>query len=87
MVRVGKIKYKKSTTETVEIRIPPFMRNRPLDVFLVYRDPETQKAEMIFEKKVVGPHAQIKINRRENREHYFVIIEPAKPYCIYNQVI
>ncbi|MCP5107991.1 MAG: hypothetical protein GY950_31670 [bacterium] len=87
VVRVGKIRYKKSTAETVEMRIPPFMRNRPLDVFLVYRDPETQKAEIIFEKKAVGPNARINIKRRENRDHYFVIIEPAKPYCIYNQVI
>lgn len=91
--KVGKIRYKKLDKETagnaahrVEINLPTAMRNRPLDVFLVHIDPETQKADMTIEKKTITGKAVLQLTPKENRNAYFVLIEPTTPFCIYNQV-
>jgi VWFA-related protein len=90
--KVGKIRYKKldigtgNAAHTVEITLPTAMRNRPLDVFLVHIDPETQKADMTIEKKTITGKAILQLTPKENRNAYFVLIEPTTPFCIYNQV-
>lgn len=94
VAKVGKITYKKLKSEAasnptgvIEIPIPSAMRKRQLDLFLVSIDPETQKAAIVFKKEMMEEKAKIEITPLENRNHYFIIIEPQEPFCIYNQVI
>jgi len=84
--KVGRVKYKRLNPGIIEINVPPAMRNRRLDVFRVHVDPQTQKARFEFEKRVMGKNAQIRVTPMENRDSYFVIIEPETPICIYNRV-
>lgn len=84
--KVGRIKYRRLNPGTIEINVPPAMRDRRLDVFRVHVDPQTQKAQFEFEKRVMGKKAQIRVAPMENRDSYFVIIEPETPICIYNRV-
>jgi hypothetical protein len=93
MAKVGRIKYKKiekETTEppvqTIEITIPPMMRNRRADVFLVREDPGTQKASFTIETRVPGETETLQIPFMEKQDHYFIFVEPMVPLCIYNQV-
>lgn len=87
--KVGKIKFKKikNQTNTIQVKIPPAMRNRELDLFLVHIDPNTQLAKFSLEKKVMDAKANILVPVMPNRIAYFVIIEPQTTICIYNQVI
>lgn len=92
--KVGRIKYKKLKNEnapvpmeTIQLTIPPVMRDRRLDVFLIHIDPITQKATFQLEKKTMGENENIRVPLLPDRNAYFVIIEPQMPICIYNQVI
>jgi hypothetical protein len=97
VARVGKIDYKNLATpqkigpaknfKTIEIQVPPNMRNRMLDFFQVRIDPLTEKAEIVFNKKKMEVKESIRMKVREDKRHYFVIVEPTKPFCIYNRVI
>ncbi|UCH95316.1 MAG: hypothetical protein JSV88_00335 [Candidatus Aminicenantes bacterium] len=96
VARVGKVNYKTLSNDreqsknhqlkTIEITIPPTIRNRQLDFFLVNIDPKTQKANIGMTGKRVGKTETLRFQARANRKQYFVIIEPYQPFCIYNQV-
>jgi hypothetical protein len=86
MTKVGKIKYNIREKETIEITIPPVMRNRQVDIFLVRVDPETQKASFTIETRVLGETETLQIPFMEKQNHYFIMVEPAVPLCIYNRV-
>lgn len=86
MTKVGKIKYKIREKETIEITIPPVMRNRQVDVFLVQVDPRTQKASFTIETRKMGETGALQIPFMEKQNIYFIIVEPAVPLCIYNRV-
>ncbi len=92
--KVGRIKYKKLEKEngpvpikTIQLNIPPFMRNRQSDVLLVHVDPQTQKATVQLEKKSLGEKENVRVPLLPDRDAYFVIIDPRMPVCIYNKVI
>lgn len=92
--KVGRIKYKKLKNDnapvpikTIQLTIPPVMRDRHLDIFLVHVDPKTQKASFQLEKRALGKKENIRVPLLPDRDAYFVIIEPGTPACIYNQVI
>jgi len=94
VAKVGRIKYNKLpkpnpgiSTETIEINIPPFMRNRPLELVTVHIDPETQEAAVERKIKTMGETETLQITPMPGRDSYFIIIEPRTPLCIYNQVI
>lgn len=94
VAKVGRIKYNKLpkpnpgiSTETIEINIPPKMRNRPLEMVMVHINPETQEAAVQRRIKTSGKKETLQITPMPNRDSYFIIIEPQTPLCIYNQVI
>ena len=39
-----------------------------------------------FNRKIAGDTETITFEKKKNRKHFFVIIEPITPYCIFNQV-
>jgi len=93
VARVGRIKYKspgntsiEKGVKSIQINIPPAMRNRSLDIFRVHVDPVTQKAAIAFENRKMGETGTFSIDTDKDKKHYFVIIEPSEPLCIYNQV-
>ena len=94
VAKVGRIKYNKlpkpnpgTSTETIEVDIPPVMQNRPLELVTVYIDPETQEAAVERKIKTMGEKETLQITPMPGRDSYFIIIEPQTPLCIYNQVI
>jgi VWFA-related protein len=93
VAKVGRIKYHslsktepQSTAEIVEINIPPAMQNKPLELILVYIDPDTQEAAIERIEKAMGEKESITITPMSGRQAYFIIIEPQTPLCIYNRV-
>jgi len=94
VAKVGRIKYRElpgttpeSTGKTIEVDIPPVMRNRPLELVTVRINPETQEAAVERKIKTMGEKETLQITPMPGRDSYFIIIEPRTPLCIYNQVI
>jgi hypothetical protein len=96
VARVGKINFESLVNNrnqaaprhliSIEVTIPPGMRDRKLDLFLVNIDPNTKKAMIGLNTKIVGEKENIRFPAQKNQKQYFVIIEPSQPLCIYNQV-
>ncbi|HLP47012.1 MAG TPA: hypothetical protein VK469_13750 [Candidatus Kapabacteria bacterium] len=80
---------KKEGIYTLDIPLPNQMQNKKLDIFLIYKDPQTNRVDMNFVTKEVKNWVKIKIKDRRNEdegpEQFFVIIEPQDAYCIYNK--
>ncbi|MCP4215219.1 MAG: hypothetical protein GY765_11205 [bacterium] len=92
--RVGKVmrakyteleKNPKKENYAIRVPLPDVMRSHKLDMFLVRVDPETRDVEIDVVSKKAKDWVDMTIKPRADREQYFVIIEPDKPYCIYNQ--
>lgn len=71
---------------SVNVELPAEMKNRNLDICLLYIDPATEAADMDFETMKVNGSLELKIPRKKNKRQFFVIIEPTTPYCIYNKI-
>lgn len=91
--KVGRIKYRElpgtgsdSPAKTIRINIPPFMRNRPLEVVTVHINPKTQEAAVERKIKTMDAIGTLQITPIPGRDSYFIIIEPKTPLCIYNKV-
>ncbi|HLP45638.1 MAG TPA: hypothetical protein VK469_06815, partial [Candidatus Kapabacteria bacterium] len=82
-------KKEKEGIYTLGVLLPNQMQNKKLDIFLIYRDPQTNRVDMNFVTKKVKNWVKIKIKNRGNEdeglEQFFVIIEPQDAYCIYNK--
>jgi VWFA-related protein len=94
VAKVGRLPYTKiNKTESkkepniIQLDIPPFMRNRKADVFIIHMDPKTLEADFEFQQKLMTDTETIEVQPRKKRDAYFVIIEPKIPVCIYNQVM
>lgn len=72
---------------TIDVPLPNQMKNKNLDIFLIQRDPETNRVAMSLVNKDAKNWVEIKIKGRgsESLEQFFVIIEPLDTYCIYNK--
>lgn len=72
---------------TLDVPLPNQMKNKKLDIFLIQRDPETNRVDMSLVNRDAKNWVKIKIKSRgsENLEKFFVIIEPMDTYCIYNK--
>ncbi len=91
---LGKImpaRFKRLTLKTkkkklaLNVLLPMEMRDHELDVFLINMDPDTKEVDMEIVSKKAKKWIELKINRSNDKNQYFVIIEPANTYCIYNQ--
>jgi hypothetical protein len=71
----------------IEVVIPPEMRNRELDLYLVDIDVNTRKAAFGLVKKTVGETEKLRIKIKKDKKQYFVFIEPSTTTCIYNRVM
>lgn len=88
--RVAQIKFKELEnqnpgTKTIELKLPPHMNSQAADLFLVEVDPRTYKSEVDMRKIVLKETEKIDIPVKKDRDHYFVIVEPKKTFCLYNQ--
>jgi VWFA-related protein len=93
VAKVGRLPYTKiNKTESkkepniIQLDIPPFMRNRKADIFIIHMDPKTLKAEFEFKQKLMAETETMEVLPRKKKDAYFVIIEPEIPVCIYNKI-
>jgi VWFA-related protein len=70
----------------IEVPIPPAMRNKMVDLFLVNIDLKTEKAEVQLQHKIVDKIEQIRFQVHQDMKQYFVFIEPQRLLCIYNRI-
>lgn len=94
MGKVVRIKYKKYTAKQttdsakpakLEIPLPLKMQGRELDIFAIRIDPQTHKADIQLSTHKMKEKAEFIINEQNDKQEYFVIIEPVFAYCVYNQ--
>ncbi len=91
-----KVKYKtlKSTKGSANIRaskrigiqIPENMNNLNVDIFVVNLDPTTMKAKFGITNQMVNQELEIDVPVEEEKMQFFVIVDPIKTLCLYNQV-
>ena len=62
------------------------MKNRELDIIVLYYDPEAKKSEIYLNTKLVGDNLNLDVKRKKSMKNFFVIIEPNSVFCIYNEV-
>jgi len=77
---------KEKTHYFINVELPVEMKNRNLDVCLLYIDPTTGAVDMTFETAISTESLELKISRRKNKKQFFVVIEPNTPYCLYSEV-
>lgn len=75
----------KQNVYTLDIPLPNQMKNKKLDIFLIQRDPESNKVELRLVKKDAKNWVKLNVNPDDKKEQYFVIIEPVHTFCIYNK--
>lgn len=88
--KVVRVKYNKSSkannAETVTLRMPEKLRGVPVDVFVFYIEPKTQKVDVSFAEVQGNDPLHLTVKKAEGRDRYFAVIEPVNTYCIYNKV-
>ncbi len=88
---VGKIRrvtYEKITSkpgyQSIEVLIPPKMKNREADIFLVAGDTATRQVSIFLKSKRLAEKETLHVKTDKNKAYYFVIIDPLTTYCIYS---
>jgi hypothetical protein len=79
---------KKGKTSLLSIRvpIPAHLRNKKVDIFMIRTGSKKDNIDFGLNHKTAGDTEILTFEKNKNRKHFFVIIEPGAPYCIYNQV-
>lgn len=75
----------KSESVQLDVALPKEMKNRLLDIFIINMDPVTREVDMKMDSTQARDWIQLKFNGQKDRQHYFVIIEPEKTYCLFNK--
>lgn len=82
-------KNEKEDSCILDVPLPNQMKNKKLDIFLIQRDPQTNRVDMSLVNRAAKNWVKIKIknttSESEDLEQFFVIIEPLDAYCIYNK--
>ncbi len=89
--KVVRVKYKKvkkqkkgnATIRTVEVTIPPKMRDKKADLFVILIEPKTHQTRINAMSKVLEDKFTFMIRDVK----FYVIIEPSNTYCIYNEIL
>lgn len=84
----------KAETETIKeknnyivtVKLPDSMRNRLLDVWLLYIHTTDNKVEMNFESLKAVECLELNVKRFKGKKHFVVIIEPIETICLYFQL-
>jgi hypothetical protein len=77
---------KVGNSDTLKIKIPRQMYRGEVDVYTFYIDPETRGARIRFSLRIADDHVTGAIDKAKDKHRFFVVVEPAETYCIYNQV-
>lgn len=72
---------------SVNIPLPNVMQNKKLDIFLIRMHPKTQETVVDFMEGNVKTSVELKFKKRKDMRQFFVLVEPSKPYCLYNEVM
>lgn len=71
----------------IELSLPVTTNNRNFHFYQVAVDETTQKADIIFNEKLVGEKEQVGMNTREGKKNFLVLIDTAGTICFCSQVI
>lgn len=93
VAKVQKAKFKNIKKEkrgnyrflTKLVKIPEALKNQAVDVFIVKKNPKTQKARIDLATTKVKETLELKMKGTKGQDIYYVIIEPKYVNCIYNQ--
>ncbi|MCP4146635.1 MAG: hypothetical protein GY757_02695, partial [bacterium] len=71
----------------VEVDVPADMKNKKLEVFCLQFDDQFQNAEITIQKMKLHKKKHISLlHDEEKKPLFFVIVEPAKGVCVYNEI-
>ena len=73
-------------SDTLQIVLPGGMYRGDVDVYTFYIDPGTRKARIRFSQRIAREDVTLTIDKAKDKHRFFVVVEPAETYCIYNQV-
>jgi hypothetical protein len=79
-------KGKAGNGDTLKIKIPGQMYRGEVDVYTLYIDPKTRGARIRFSRLTADNDVITAIDKAKDKHRFFVVVEPAETYCIYNQV-
>ncbi len=86
--RTIKVKRKKEKTViTAEARLPEKLHGRLLHIYTINIDPKTMKANIEMKHDMGDENIRFKAIKEENRDQYFVIIEPDTASCLSNRIL
>jgi VWFA-related protein len=74
------------TMFSIRVPIPAHLKNKKVDIFMIRTGKGKDNIDFGLNRKTAGDTEILTFEKKKNRKHYFVIIEPTTPYCIYNQV-
>lgn len=88
--KVVRVKYNRlkdhGDDEGIEIHIPKQMQGKQLDIYLIQVANKTHKTEVRTMTRRVSERVKLIFRRQKDNRQYFVLVEPAHVYCIFNQV-
>ena len=70
----------------VSTLVPKLMQGKALDIYSLWVDRKTGKAEIDVVNRVVGNSVTMQFLRRNHGESYVVMVEPKDVYCVYSQI-
>ncbi len=80
-------KTQKGFRTVVEVDVPADMKNKKLEVFCLQFDDQFQNAEITIQKMKLHKKKRISLlHDEEKKPLFFVIVEPAKGVCVYNEI-
>ncbi len=92
--KVVRVKYKKmqkqkkgnETFRTVDVQIPPKMKNKMADIFVIQIEPKTHQTRIDTMRKVLDDKFTFVVRDKKDQKQFYAIIEPGNTYCIYNEI-
>ena len=84
--KVKKQKKGKTVIRTVDVTIPPKMRGKMADLYVVLIEPKTHETRINTMSKVLDDKFTFMIRDKKEQKKFYVIIEPTNTYCIYNEI-
>jgi VWFA-related protein len=71
---------------TKRVHMPEGLKDREVDIFLIRKNPKTQKTRIDMVVRKVTDTAEIRITGAKGEDLHFVIIEPKYVRCVHNRV-
>jgi VWFA-related protein len=94
VAKIRKVSYKmlkiekkgKTTIISIQVPIPAHLRTKKVDIFMIRTGKKDDNIDFGFNRKTAGDIEILTFEKKMKRKHFFVIIEPTTPYCIYNKL-